>query len=104
MRQFRNCSAHGRIIGPFHNLIQLRQTETANHLLVRFRRSNKAALVLNTNLAAGRLFLFLCSLLCHEKPRESSIAHRGESLFYSRFTIYDLLLLDFFDLFATQPC
>jgi hypothetical protein len=51
VRQLRNRAAHGRIIGAFHNLIQLRQTETANHQLMRFRGRNKASIILNANLA-----------------------------------------------------
>jgi hypothetical protein len=54
MRQLRDRAAHGRIVGPLDNLIQFRQTEAANHLLVRFRRRNETSVILNANLAICR--------------------------------------------------
>src|SRR6266852_4521350 len=55
-------ASHGLIIRTFHNLIQLRQAQTAHHLLVRLRCRYKASIVLDSNLAfIGRCFCFWLS-------------------------------------------
>jgi len=47
VRNFRHCAAHRIRIPSFDDLVKFSQTEAAYDRLVRFRRSNKAAVILD---------------------------------------------------------
>src|SRR6266404_6541694 len=53
-------ATHGIVVRTFHNLIQLRQAQTAHHLFVRLWCRNKASIVLDSNLAFVSRRLCLC--------------------------------------------
>src|SRR5690242_329570 len=57
VRHLRHHATHRVRVRTLHDLIQLSQTKTAHDRLVRFRRSDKAAIVLDANLAFGCLFV-----------------------------------------------
>src|SRR5262249_50914584 len=57
VRYLRHGATHRIRVRTLHDLIQLSQTKTAHDRLVRFRRVDKAAIVLDANLAFGCLFV-----------------------------------------------
>src|SRR6266516_104806 len=64
--------AHRAVVGPLHDLIELGQANASNHLLMRFRRGNRAAVILNPNLGRRRFLVFGFSghtlITCNRKP------------------------------------
>ena len=70
MRNLPDRAAHRSIIRTLDNLVELRQAQAANHLLMSFRRGYEAPVVLNPDLAFVGLLTFLCSLFRHNIPRE----------------------------------
>src|SRR6185436_4209656 len=93
MRNFGDRSTQRRRISPLHNLVQLRQAETAHHLFLRFRRRNKAAIVLHPKYRLvsrplcfrGLTFFFCYCALCFSRHNTSNPIHD------LRFTIYDYI-------------
>jgi len=66
MRNLGYRAAHGSIIRTLDNLVELRQTQAANHLFMSFRRGYETSVLLNPDLAGIRLLAFLCSLFRHK--------------------------------------
>ena len=72
-QQVRNLSdraTHGSIIWTLDDLVQLRQTQAANHLLMGLRRGYETSVVLNADLTRIRRLALFCSLLRHDIPHE----------------------------------
>src|SRR6266850_1113090 len=59
-----NSAEHRSIIRTRHDLIELGQPQTANHLLMSFRRGYEASVILNANLAICRRLSFFALHLC----------------------------------------
>src|SRR5438128_8818248 len=60
MRNLLNHSSHRARVGPFDNLIQLSQTQTENDVLLRLRKANRTAVILNANRCRSLFRLALC--------------------------------------------
>ena len=58
MRHFFNVAAHRGGVGPFNNLIQLGEADTAHNLFLVLRETNRTPIVLNFNRAASIFFIF----------------------------------------------
>src|SRR5258705_1162300 len=85
-------AAHGIVVRTFHNLIELRQAQTAHHLFVRLWCRYKASIVLDSNLAFVSRRLCLC-LTWHNTL--TVLPHETRS-------VTEYCGLHVLDLFATQ--
>lgn len=104
VRDLRDDAAHRRRIWPRDRLVQLRDAEALDDLLLRLRVTDRAAVVLDRDVTARRVFFFLCHDLKVQQTFQSVDGQTGKADLHQFLDLFPAKTGDFHRvLHAHQP-